>query len=114
MADNYATWAMYLVIINVLASIVFAGVFAISDVSMASALPTDSSRLLSLETTAELNEEDLDSDYGTTFILSLIFIPINLWNDVPPVGLLICIFFALLKIGIIISAYKIINPVSSG
>ena len=104
---NYATWMMYLLIINVLSSLVFGAMFAITNEGFSGNTPEV--------------PDDVQVTFGigaysfaTTFILSLIFVPFNLWGLAYPVGLLLVLFFGLLKIGIGICIWKIINPVNSG
>jgi hypothetical protein len=105
--SNYATWMMYLIILNVVASAVFGALFAITNEPFDSATPQQ-------PTDIDLPSGALDYSFGQTFLSSLIIVPLNLWSLTFPIGPIIVVFFGLLKVGIVICLYKIINPVSSG
>lgn len=118
---NYTTWLMYLVMLNIVSAVVFAAFFSVInfdfdgtgniqkpiDSGNPYAITNQSGRSLATFTS-------FDFSFGSTLITSLVLVPFTLWDLAPPVGMTIVLFFALLKIGIVICLYKIINPVSSG
>jgi len=113
--NNYATWMMYLLIINVLASFIFGAMFAITNEGFSSSTPLQPGDIgYSAGDVYEDDDGALDYSFGQTFLSSLILVPFNLWSLAFPIGPIIVIFFGMLKVGIGICIYKIFNPLSSG
>jgi len=113
--DNYATWLIYLLVFNLLSSIVLASIFgaigfanSISPISQ----PKDGGGA-GLDYTGGLTER-VDFSFWSTFLGGLVFVPLELWEYSFPIGAMIVLFFLFVKMAIAICAYKVINPVSSG
>jgi hypothetical protein len=120
--DNiYVTLLIYLVVFNVIAAFVVSTIFvAVGYTSQGfdttyKPEPTNMGDIDYNQTVSILDaDQGMFLGFWGTFISGLIFIPASLWGEVYPIGMFIVTFFLIIKMGIAVCIWKIVNPFSSG